>query len=118
MYTKHDFLEISNIIRSNIPGVKEVILFGSYARGEAREESDADIAVIVEEKLTWEEELASLTKAWKILGKKGFHVDIIIKTTDEFDLDKVIPVTFSHTIFHEGKSLWKNSISMKSSVSG
>ncbi|MHB9031136.1 MAG: nucleotidyltransferase domain-containing protein [Candidatus Latescibacterota bacterium] len=107
MYTIRDFSDISNIIRAYIPGATEIILFGSYARGEAQEESDADIVVIVEKTLEREEKLASLTKAWKALGKKGYRVDIIIKTQYEFDVDKDIPVTLSHTIFHEGKCLWK-----------
>ena len=118
MYTDCDFHEISNIIGASVPGVNEIILFGSYAQGNAREESDADIAVIIEKKLEREEKLAALSKAWKALGKKGYRVDIIIKTISEFNIDKDIPVTLSHTILHEGKCLWKTHVSMKLSING
>jgi uncharacterized protein len=112
MYTGYDLTEISDIIRTHIPGAKEIVLFGSYARGEPKEESDVDIVVIVEKELDREKKLSSLTKSWKALGKKGYRVDIIIKTEHEFNLDKDIPVTLSHTILHEGKFLWKAHASM------
>ena len=82
MYTNRDFLEISDIIRSFIPGTREVILFGSYSRGHAREGSDADIAVIVENKFARKEKLQALGKAWNALARRGYGVDIIIKTAD------------------------------------
>ncbi|MDP2984823.1 MAG: nucleotidyltransferase domain-containing protein [Candidatus Latescibacter sp.] len=118
MYTNRDFIEISKIIRSFIPRTKEIILFGSYAREQAKEESDADIAVIVEKKFDRKEKLLALGKAWNALARRGYHVDIVIKTVDEFDMDKDIPVTLSHTIYHEGKCLWKANASLKSSVNG
>jgi predicted nucleotidyltransferase len=40
----------SRRIRKNVSGVKRVILFGSRARGDAREGSDYDFAVIVRKK--------------------------------------------------------------------
>lgn len=107
MYSNQDFLEISKIIRSFIPGTREIILFGSYARGEAKEDSDADIAAIVEKRINRMEKLFALGKAWDALGRLGYRVDIVIKEANEFDMDKDEPVTLSHTIYHEGKCLWK-----------
>ncbi len=44
-------------IRTAVPGkVSQIILYGSVARGEATEESDIDVAVIVREPLNAEDE--------------------------------------------------------------
>lgn len=39
--------EYADIVKAHLPVVK-VILFGSYARGDERENSDIDVAVVVE----------------------------------------------------------------------
>lgn len=59
--------------------VREVWLFGSYARGDADEESDIDVLVNFEEKsniglryLTWNEEIEALTKKKvQVVSDKG-----------------------------------------------
>jgi len=42
-------LEYINRLKRNYPGVRDVYLFGSYARGLADNESDIDIAVVFDE---------------------------------------------------------------------
>lgn len=43
-------------------GAKEVILFGSYARGEAQEDSDIDLLIIAEKKERFFERTATVLK--------------------------------------------------------
>jgi len=56
----------------------EVILFGSYARGEAREDSDVDVLVVVRRRLTLEEynRLSEITE--KYVLEKGLVVSLIV----------------------------------------
>jgi uncharacterized protein len=39
--------EYKRAVESAVPGVQKLILFGSRARGQAREDSDYDVAVVV-----------------------------------------------------------------------
>lgn len=40
--------KLADLIKQNFP-VKKVILFGSYAKGYAREDSDIDVAVLIDQ---------------------------------------------------------------------
>ncbi len=106
MYNERDFALMAEIICSHIQELQEIILFGSYARDSRNSESDVDIAVITEKKLARQEKLRVLGNIWNEFGLRGYDADIIIKANDEFELDKDIPVTISHTIATEGKVLW------------
>ncbi|AHL21744.1 nucleotidyltransferase family protein [Thermococcus nautili] len=56
----------------------EVILFGSYARGEAKEDSDVDVIVMVKRRLTLEEHdrLSEITEEYVL--EKGLVVSLIV----------------------------------------
>ena len=56
----------------NISGLKDIILFGSYAKGTASVRSDVDIAIIFKEKITNEIEITKMVK----LMKEKFDKDI------------------------------------------
>ena len=73
--------EIAEILGTND---FELIVFGSYARGEAREDSDLDLLLLTKEKIDWKKEheiLDNLITKWI---KKGLLVQIIIKEKDSF----------------------------------
>lgn len=106
MYTDKDFEIMTDIFWAHVPGLKALILFGSYARGTAQDDSDADIAVIVERPVARDEKLTILNKIWQILGRMGYRTDIIFKDATQFDDDKKIPVTMSYEIEHKGRLLW------------
>ena len=56
---KHILQMIKNSVQQTEPNAT-VILYGSYARGEEREDSDIDILILVDrekEKITWDEKI-------------------------------------------------------------
>ncbi len=81
---------------------RKVLLFGSRARGEARSDSDFDLAVVVghvQDK--WKLESA----LYGVVG--GLHAPFDILVFDEAYWQKwsVFPLAFEHTIAEEGKVL-------------
>lgn len=58
--------------------VKEIILYGSYARGTADEGSDIDIMVLCDNDSEKTDELAS--EVFRLADKVGFENDILIQT--------------------------------------
>ena len=107
MYDIKDFGAITEIFRQTVPGLKLLFLFGSYARGEARENSDIDLAAVVLKRPFGAERRDILNLLYKRLGESRYIADIVFKPMDQFEIDKTIPVTLSHTIATEGKLLWK-----------
>jgi predicted nucleotidyltransferase len=110
MYSSEDFADMVKIFRTHVHNLNALYLFGSYANNAATEQSDADIAVIVEQKPEWEERHALLNALWNDLGKKKYLVDIVIKQKADFEKDRDVSVTLSHTIAHEGKLLWQTAV--------
>jgi len=113
MYTKEDFNKITDIFASSVSGLKALYLFGSYARGDAREGSDADLAAIVEVKPVGSRRKDLLNRLYNQSSGSGYRVDIVFKTESEFDVDKNVPVTLSHTIATQGRLLWPATDSVK-----
>jgi predicted nucleotidyltransferase len=109
MYSNADLETMATILRSHIQNMKALYLFGSYAQGTAREDSDVDVAVIMEDRPDWREKNRILNAVRKEMSERGYRVDIILKLSRDFELDREVPVTFSHTIAHQGKLLWKKS---------
>jgi predicted nucleotidyltransferase len=61
------------------PEVRAVVAFGSRARGEARLDSDLDLAVIVRQpQLTGAEKLACWQRFSQALGPLGVGVDLVV----------------------------------------
>jgi len=79
-----DILPILKEIKKDIAKILntndfELIVFGSYARGEAREDSDLDLLVVVDRELSDVQKLKK--EIFKLLLKKyNLTVDIIINT--------------------------------------
>ena len=65
-------------------GAKEVILFGSYARGEVTEESDIYLLVISETKERFFNRQATVRRSLRDL-KRGIPVSLIVLTSVEIE---------------------------------
>ena len=81
----------------------KVILFGSYARGDACEHSDLDLIVIEPDvQNTWEE----MVRLHSVVGNIGVGVDILVYSEAEAERRKQVPGTLPYWAFKEGKTLY------------
>lgn len=84
---------------------KQIILFGSRARGTADERSDADFLVICSFQGNRRALMVKMDRALKGLGLAR---DIIILTPEEFERDRHIPGTIARPAWQEGKVLYES----------
>jgi predicted nucleotidyltransferase len=81
--------------------VKEVILFGSVARGDYREESDIDVLIVVEAD-PWEIQKRVSDLVVKYLLRYGAYISAKVVSTEEFELMKDINTAFYTNVRREG----------------
>jgi len=94
---------IKNKIKPN-----KIILFGSFAKGTQKEDSDIDICVITDynkRKIDMLRELRLST-----IGKIDIPMDIVIYGNTEFSQRAEKENTFENQINKEGVLLWKSSV--------
>ncbi len=82
---------------------ERVILFGSYARGDAREHSDVDLLVIAQSDLPRHKRSRDL---YKLFIPYPFAMDILVYTPQEIEERKESKISFVSTILKEGKTLY------------
>ena len=82
---------------------EQVILFGSYARGDATEKSDVDLLIIAESDLP---RFKRSRELYKLLKPHPFAMDIIVYTPQEIENGKKTDVSFVSTVLKEGKTLY------------
>jgi len=70
MYNEKDFETVKNIAVQNVPEAVGIILFGSYAKGIAREDSDMDIMALLEKEYEWKERRAVLNRIYQDIEYK------------------------------------------------
>ena len=80
-----------------------VILFGSYARGEANQNSDVDLMIIAESNLPRFKRSRELHKLFR---PYPFGMDLIVYTPKEVERGKRSPVSFVSSVLREGKTLY------------
>jgi len=81
----------------------QVILFGSYARGDANENSDVDFMIIAESDLPRYKRSREL---YKIFKPYPFGMDLIVYTPQEIEKAKKSPISFVSNVLREGKTLY------------
>ena len=82
--------------------LKAVILFGSYARGDATEDSDLDLMVIEQELPNKFSEMVRLRQELRPLR---IPVDVLVYSQDYVDEWGHLPGTALYWALHEGKVL-------------
>jgi predicted nucleotidyltransferase len=108
MYSASDFEVIKDIIVAEVPTAESIFLFGSYARGSAREQSDIDVAILLESDLGWRERNNILNRLYGATAEKGYNVDFLLRRADTFREDSSLP-TMARIIQREGRILWTRS---------
>lgn len=85
---------------------EKIILFGSYARGEANEHSDLDFMVVEPQGMKLFEAIVSGRKA---VGRMGVGVDILAYDRETFECRKDWCASPIHWAEVEGKVLYERS---------
>jgi uncharacterized protein len=83
-------------------GPATVIVFGSYARGDADDASDLDLVVIEPELANKADEYLRLKAA---VGRIGVGVDLLLFARPDFDRRSQVPGTLAYWAKKEGKVL-------------
>ena len=83
---------------------EKIILFGSYARGEATEESDLDLLIIQDSNLPRHKRSTPIRLA---LMDIFMSKDIVVYTPEEVDEWKSASMSFIATVLREGKTLYE-----------
>lgn len=89
-------------IIGNASQPSKVILFGSYARGDADESSDLDLMVIEQD---LPDKAAEYLKLKQAIGRIGIGVDLLLFSEYEFQRRSQVPGTVLYWAKKEGKIL-------------
>jgi len=86
---------------------KQIILFGSRARGDFEEESDYDILVVIENSISIREKREIWQKINHQLHSEfpSTPFDVIVKTVMDFEDERDIVNTISNEAYIEGKKI-------------
>ena len=82
---------------------EQVILFGSYARGDDREESDVDFMIVANSDLP---RFKRSRELYQLFRPYPFGMDLLVYTPEEIERGKQSPVSFVSTVLQEGKVLY------------
>lgn len=82
----------------------KIILFGSYGRGEAREESDVDLLVV---ETAVKDRVAEMTRLNRVLSPLRISVDLLVVSQEMFDYWASTPGNVYFQAIREGKVLYE-----------
>lgn len=82
---------------------ERIILFGSWARGDATPDSDVDLLVVVRE--APDKRLLRIAMR-RLVNGMGLPKDIIVLTSEEFEAKRMIPGTIAYPADREGRVLY------------
>lgn len=100
MVTQDEIVEAGRTLATAAGSPATVILFGSYARGEAGKHSDVDFLVVEDEVSDQVEEYVRLRKA--IMGLDS-AVDILVISREHAETRRHVPGSVIRAAFREGK---------------
>jgi len=101
-----------NIIRQELEkreiGVIKIMLFGSRARGDFKEDSDLDLLVVMDKELKPHQKREITGEIYKRLAKLEDSYEIILKPYSVFEKMKNLIGCVSYDADKEGIILWKS----------
>jgi predicted nucleotidyltransferase len=97
---KDELDTIAGEIGSLIPG-SQIFLFGSYATGHQRPDSDIDLCIIAKEYTQRPIEILHTIRD-AIADKTKLPIDLLIFKTDEFEKNALLRPTIEYAIANEG----------------
>ena len=84
MIKEHDINKVAELL-ATAANAERIILFGSYARGEAKENSDVDYMIIANSKLP---RFKRSRELYKLFSPYPFGMDLIVFTPKEIENEK------------------------------
>lgn len=113
MVTQQQLDEIVRILVSECQP-EQIILFGSYARGTAHEESDLDLAIVKKSDLPRFKRSAEFRRALRAGGRRWlFPMDIVVYTPEEVAAYRNDPYSLVREILVTGKTLYESTQSSR-----
>jgi len=101
---KAELEKLKELIINAIP-VEQIYLFGSYAYGTPRKNSDLDLYVVLKDNLPMRDLDAGLQIRFAIDRKKSIPVDIIAKNKSAF-LDRLNDITLERKVTRDGVKIY------------
>jgi predicted nucleotidyltransferase len=81
-----------------------IIIFGSYATGTTRPDSDVDILLVME---NGTHRRKAIVKAYQVLGAQGIAKDIVVVTDEDIEKFGSLPGTIIGPALAEGKVVYE-----------
>lgn len=100
MLAQHAIVDAARRAAKAASSPARVMLFGSYARGDADEGSDLDLLVVEH---TVRDKASEYLKLHRAVGFMGVGVDIVVISSDEFKRRSQVPGTVAYWAAKEGK---------------
>lgn len=94
--------ETVECLRDAVPVGTQIIVFGSYARGEARADSDLDL-LIVEPEVA--DRAAESVRLASLLGRRLVPADVVVMSRSAYERERTVPNTLAYRAAREGKVL-------------
>ncbi|MCL2602785.1 MAG: nucleotidyltransferase domain-containing protein, partial [Treponema sp.] len=96
--------KLKELIVAAVP-VEQIFLFGSYAYGNPRRDSDLDLYVVLKDGLPMRDLDAGLQIRLAIARKKSMPVDIIAKNKSDF-LERLEHITLERKVNRDGIKIY------------
>lgn len=96
--------EATRILKERFP-VKEVILFGSKARGDSDPESDIDLLLLTTAPIDWKERHQIVDALFEVEMKHDVVISIIVNTVDDWNHGICTVLPIHDTISREGVAM-------------
>jgi predicted nucleotidyltransferase len=99
--TDEAIAEAARILAEGARSPARVVLFGSWARGDARADSDLDFRVIEQD--AEDGHLEEMTRLRDSLPPLGVPVDVVVMSEELVERRRTVPGTMVHTALCEGR---------------